>query len=91
MLSKDARETIFLDAEWESALDMETARAVLREFLLGCLPVDVQGDVRFSYWEDSGAPGATADVGDPAGWMGVERMRRITFLLAKALREGQHI
>jgi hypothetical protein len=96
ILPNVSAQTIFLEAEWDGSACIDTSRAILREFLYGCVPLDVAGAPRFMYWEESGAPGAQTDRGQPvtlenAGWYGVEKTRRITFLLAKALRESQFI
>ncbi|RSH80228.1 uncharacterized protein EHS24_008801 [Apiotrichum porosum] len=77
-------QTIFLEGEWDGAVPAEAATSVLKEFLLGCVPEGVAGDARFMSWEG-------ADECGLEGWTSVEKTRRMTMLLTRALRESQFI
>lgn len=79
----NAASTIFLEAEWEGAAPGGSSRAVLEEFLRGCVPDGVQGDAKFMAWE--------GEENGLDGWAGVEKTRRITSLLARALRDSNFI
>lgn len=78
ILPNHAANTIFLEGEWDGG-GGEAGTEVLREFLRGCVP-DVPGETKFLEWDE--------DVGD---WSGVEKTRRVTKLLAQALRESGFI
>ncbi|BEJ13430.1 hypothetical protein CspHIS471_0306040 [Cutaneotrichosporon sp. HIS471] len=77
----NAASTIFLEAEWEGANPSDANRAVLEEFLRGCVPDGVQGTGKVLTWE--GAEGE--------GWTGLEKTRRMTTVLCRALRESNMI
>lgn len=92
ILPNASAQTILLEGEWEGARAEEGggAEAVLREFLLGCVPEGVVGETKFFTWaKDGGSEDPTA--GGAEGWVGVEKSRRMTMLLARALRESSFI
>jgi hypothetical protein len=77
----NAASTIFLEAEWEGAAPSDANRAVLEEFLSGCVPDNVPGNGRVLVWDGEAAE----------GWTGIEKTRRMTTVLCRALRESNII
>lgn len=75
--------TIFLEAEWDGPGPGAASQEVIQEFLQGCIPDGVVGDARFLAWE-----GEENGLDD---WSGIERIRRVTSLLCRALRESNII
>ncbi|KAL1406930.1 hypothetical protein Q8F55_006342 [Vanrija albida] len=92
ILPNASAQTILLEGEWEGARPEEGggAEAVLREFLLGCVPEGVVGETRFFTWAKDGGS-EDPSLGGAEGWVGVEKSRRMTMLLARALRESSFI
>ncbi|TXT07299.1 hypothetical protein VHUM_03469 [Vanrija humicola] len=92
ILPNASAQTILLEGEWEGARADEAggAEAVLREFLLGCVPEGVVGETKFFTWAKDGGSADPA-LGGAEGWVGVEKSRRMTMLLARALRESSFI
>lgn len=62
--------SIFLEAECET-------EEVLRDFLAGCLPEGVGGDVKYMGWD-----------GEESSWEGLERTRKASQMLVRLLRES---
>lgn len=92
ILPNASAQTIFLEAEWDGATSFSTSQAILREFLLGCVPIDVPGEPKFVSWDEKRGSGKEEnEAEDLSGWVGVEKTKRITFLLAQAMRESQFI
>ncbi|GMK56971.1 hypothetical protein CspeluHIS016_0308110 [Cutaneotrichosporon spelunceum] len=77
----NAASTIFLEAEWEGAIPSDSNRAILEEFLLGCVPDGVAGIGKVLTWDGS----------ETEGWTGLEKTRRMTTVLCRALRENNMI
>ena len=70
----------------------DTIETILKEFMLGCLPENVKGTKRFIMWDETKKRSTGPGMPDgAAGWQGIERTRRATFLFARCLREGSLI
>ncbi|TXT08122.1 uncharacterized protein COLE_05046 [Cutaneotrichosporon oleaginosum] len=77
----NAAPSIFLEAEWEGVAPSAANRAVLEEFLRGCIPDNVEGVEKVLVWDGEAVE----------GWTGIERTRRMTTVLCRALRESNII
>ena len=80
--------TIFLEVEYAGEPGRSMTDEVLKEFVEGCLPGNIPGTVKYHRWRAERDGQSVDSKEEKKGWEGLERTRRATYLLARALREG---